>query len=105
MEFSLALPMEFIIALRKVCVIKSLIEDKMTSREAAGVLNLSESHIKHLKAGVKKDGEVFVIHKNRGRNLNILSLAQVYYEGSLKVANSQKGNKKADLRCSHRNLF
>jgi len=39
----------------------------MTSRDAAGVLNLSESHIKHLKAGVKKDGEVFVIHKNRGR--------------------------------------
>ena len=48
-------------------VIKSLIEDKMTSRDAAEVLNLSERQIKRLKAGVKKEGEVFVIHKNRGR--------------------------------------
>jgi len=48
-------------------VIKSLIEDKMTSRDAAEVLNLSERQIKRLKVGVKKDGEVFVIHKNRGR--------------------------------------
>ena len=51
----------------RVHVIKSLIEDKMTSREAAEVLSLSERQIKRLKAGVKKDGEVFVIHKNRGR--------------------------------------
>ena len=51
----------------RVYVIKSLIEDKMTSRDAAEVLNLSERQIKRLKAGVKKDGEVFVIHKNRGR--------------------------------------
>jgi hypothetical protein len=39
----------------------------MESRDAAGVLNLSERQIKRLKAGVKKEGEVFVIHKNRGR--------------------------------------
>ena len=39
----------------------------MTSRDAAEVLSLSERQIKRLKAGVKKDGEVFVIHKNRGR--------------------------------------
>src|SRR5665648_1233746 len=51
----------------RVHVIKSLIEDKMTSRDAAEVLSLSERQIKRLKAGVKKDGEVFVIHKNRGR--------------------------------------
>jgi len=51
----------------RVHVIKSLIEDKMTSRDAVEVLNLSERQIKRLKAGVKKDGEVFVIHKNRGR--------------------------------------
>ena len=51
----------------RVYVIKSLIEDKMTSRDAAEVLSLSERQIKRLKAGVKKDGEVFVIHKNRGR--------------------------------------
>jgi transposase len=51
----------------RVHVIKSLIEDKMTSRDASEVLNLSERQIKRLKVGVKKDGEVFVIHKNRGR--------------------------------------
>ena len=51
----------------RVYVIKSLIEDKMTSRDAAEVLSLSERQIKRLKAGVKKDGKVFVIHKNRGR--------------------------------------
>jgi len=53
--------------LTRVYVIKSLIEDKMESRDAAEVLNLSERQIKRLKAGVKKEGEVFVIHKNRGR--------------------------------------
>ena len=53
--------------LTRVYVIKSLIEDKMTSRDAAEVLSLSERQIKRLKAGVKKEGEVFVIHKNRGR--------------------------------------
>ena len=46
----------------RVYVIKSLIEDKMTIRDAAGVLNLSERWIKRPKAGVKKDGEMFVIH-------------------------------------------
>lgn len=51
----------------RVYVIKSLIEGRMTSRDAAEVLSLSERQIKRLKAGVKKDGEVFVVHKNRGR--------------------------------------
>jgi hypothetical protein len=41
----------------------------MTSRDATEVLSLSERQIKRLRAGVKKDGEVFVIHKNRGRKL------------------------------------
>ena len=50
----------------RVYVIKSLIEDKMTSQDAAEVLSLSKHQIKRLKAGVKKDVEVFVIHKNRG---------------------------------------
>ena len=39
----------------RVHVIKSLIEDKMASRDTAEVLNLSERQIKRLKAGVKKD--------------------------------------------------
>jgi len=75
----------------RVHVIKSLIEDKMTSRDAAEVLSLSERQIKRLKAGVKKDGEVFVIHKNRGRKPKhtipgeireeIVSLARNKYKG------------------------
>ena len=39
----------------------------MTNRDALEVLSLSERQIKRLKAGVKKEGEVFVVHKNRGR--------------------------------------
>lgn len=75
----------------RVYVIKSLIDDKMTIRDAAEVLNLSERQIKRLKAGVKKDGEVFVIHKNRGRKPKhtipgeigdkIVFLARNKYEG------------------------
>jgi len=75
----------------RVYVIKSLVEDKMTSREAAEVLSLSERQIKRLKAGVKKDGEVFVIHKNRGHKPKhtipgkireeIVSLARNKYKG------------------------
>jgi transposase len=63
----------------------------MESRDAAEVLNLSERQIKRLKAGVKKDGEVFVIHKNRGRKPKhtipvkvreeIVSLARNKYKG------------------------
>jgi len=37
----------------RVHIIKSLIEDKMTSKDAAEVLSLSERQIKRLKAGVK----------------------------------------------------
>jgi len=75
----------------RVHVIKSLIEDKMTSGDAAEVLSLSKRQIKRLKAGVKKDGEVFVIHKNRGHKPKhsipgkireeIVSLALTKYKG------------------------
>jgi len=64
----------------------------MTSRDTAEVLSLSERQIKRLKAGVKKDGEVFVIHKNRGRKPKhtipgkirdkIVSLALTKYKGT-----------------------
>ena len=75
----------------RIYAIKSLIDDKMTSRDAAEVLNLSERQIKRLKAGVKKEGEVFVIHKNRGHKPKhtipgkirdkIVSLALTKYKG------------------------
>ena len=42
----------------RIYVIKSLIEGRMTSRDAPEVLSLSERQIKRLKVGVKKEGEV-----------------------------------------------
>jgi len=51
----------------KLYITHCLIDGKMTIREAAEVLTLSERQIKRLKKGVKEQNEVFVIHKNRGR--------------------------------------
>jgi transposase len=75
----------------RVHVIKSLIEDKMTSRDAAEVLNLSERQIKRLKAGVKKEGEVFVIHKNRGRKPKHTIPGEIREEIVSLVRNKYKG--------------
>ena len=75
----------------RVHVIKSLIEDKMTSRDATEVLNLSERQIKRLKAGVKKDGEVFVIHKNRGRKPKHTIPDEIGEEIVFLVRNKYKG--------------
>jgi len=75
-----------------VYIIKSIIESRMTTKNAAKVLGLNEYQIKHLKAGVKKYGKVFVIHKNRGRKPKhtipgkirdkIVSLALTKYKGA-----------------------
>lgn len=51
----------------KLYVARCLLDGKMTIREAAEGLGLSERQVKRLKKGVKEHGEVFVIHKNRGR--------------------------------------
>src|SRR5665648_393735 len=75
----------------RVHVIKSLIEDKMTSRDAAEVLSLSERQIKRLKAGVKKEGEVFVIHKNRGRKPKHTIPGEIREEIVFLVRNKYKG--------------
>jgi len=58
----------------RVYVIKSLVDDKMTSRDAAEVLSLSERQIKRLKAGVKKMTRCLLFTKIEVINLNILSL-------------------------------
>jgi transposase len=75
-----------------VYIIKSIIESRMTIKNAAKVLGLNEYQIKHLKASVKKDGKVFIIHKNRGRKPKhtipgkirdkIVSLALTKYKGA-----------------------
>jgi len=46
-------------------IIKSIIESMVTTKNAAEVLIPNKRQIKHLKKGVKKDGEVFIVHKNR----------------------------------------
>lgn len=51
----------------KLYIARSLIEGKMTIREAAEVSGLSERQWKRIKRGVKEQGDAFVIHKNRGR--------------------------------------
>jgi len=48
-------------------IIKSIIESRVSTKNAAEVLGLNEYQIKHLKASVKKDGEVFIVRKNRSR--------------------------------------
>jgi len=61
--------------LTRIYIIKSLIEDKMESRDAAEVLSLSERQIKRLKVGVKKEGEVLST-KIGTINLSIPSLVR-----------------------------
>lgn len=51
----------------KLYIARSLIDGKMTIKEAAEVSGLSERQWKRIKKGVKEQGDAFVIHKNRGR--------------------------------------
>ena len=48
-------------------VIKALLENKMTNKEAAGTLNLSSRQIKRIKKKVKEFGPLGVLHGNKGR--------------------------------------
>ena len=48
-------------------IARSLIDGRMTIREAAELSGLSERQWKRIKKGVKEWGDAFVIHKNRGR--------------------------------------
>lgn len=51
----------------KLYVARCLLDGKMTIKEAAEILGLSERQVIRIKKGVKEHGEAFVIHKNRGR--------------------------------------
>ncbi len=53
--------------LKKVIVIKRVIDKLITPSEAAEVLNLSERQVYRLKAKFKEQGEEGLIHGNRGR--------------------------------------
>ena len=48
-------------------VINQTIDGILTIREASELLSLSERQVLRLKKGVKTEGPVFIIHKNRGR--------------------------------------
>ena len=48
-------------------VIKALLENKMTNKEAARTLNLSSRQIKRIKKKVKEFGPLGVLHGNKGR--------------------------------------
>lgn len=53
---------------RKVFVIAQATKDKITNRQAAEVLGLSEHQIIRLKERMKVEGVAGLAHKNRGRN-------------------------------------
>ncbi|QSQ09768.1 hypothetical protein H0A61_02148 [Koleobacter methoxysyntrophicus] len=53
--------------LKKYQVISMAAEGRITIREAAESLGLSERQIKRLKKGVMEEGPAFLIHKNTGR--------------------------------------
>ncbi len=48
-------------------VINQTIDEVLTIREAAELLNLSERQISRLKKRVIEEGPAFIIHKNKGR--------------------------------------
>ena len=48
-------------------VIKALLENKVTNKEAARALNLSSRQIKRIKKQVKEFGPLGVLHGNKGR--------------------------------------
>lgn len=52
---------------RRVHVLERVLASRMTIREAASCLGLSERQVKRLKEGFKRDGAAFLAHKNRGR--------------------------------------
>lgn len=52
---------------RRVFVMEQVLEGKLTNRQAAELLGLSERQIKRLKGGMRKEGVAALAHKNRGR--------------------------------------
>ena len=52
---------------RRVFVMEEVVEGRITVREAAAYLNLSERQVKRLKKGMKERGVLALVHGNRGR--------------------------------------
>jgi transposase len=53
---------------------EQVMQGKITVRQAAEILGLSERQIKRLKAGIKEKGLAALAHGNRGRNRSTLYL-------------------------------
>jgi transposase len=53
---------------RRVFVIEQAVKGKITNRQAAEVLGLSEHQVIRLKERMKADGVAGLAHKNRGRD-------------------------------------
>ncbi len=77
--------------LSRISVIHSVITAQITQQEAANILGLCRQQIGRITAKVKKEGDIVLIHKSRGRpshravdldNKNkILSLCDTTYKG------------------------
>ncbi|WP_422449282.1 helix-turn-helix domain-containing protein [Thermoanaerobacterium sp. DL9XJH110] len=77
--------------LKRVLVLQKVLDGKMTIREAALVLGLSERQVYRLKARLKSQGPASLAHGNRGRKpahtipddvrQQVVQLAQTKYRG------------------------
>ena len=77
--------------LKRLPVIHNVINRQLTQLEAANILGLSDRHIRRLSSRLKKEGNIALIHKSRGRPSNrarpsgvknkIIDLCRTRYDG------------------------
>ncbi len=77
---------------RRLSVLEYTVQGKLSVREAAQLLGLSQRHVKRLKRGLQQQGPAFLAHKNRGRKpkhavpaatrRQIVELALTRYQGA-----------------------
>ncbi|MEW6459285.1 MAG: helix-turn-helix domain-containing protein, partial [Bacillota bacterium] len=51
---------------RRLGIMERILAGKVSIRQAAVLLGLSERQVMRLKKGMKQEGEAFLVHKNRG---------------------------------------
>jgi len=59
--------------LKRLHIIREILEKRITQREAAEILELSDRQIRRLLKRVEQDGDQGILHKSRGRTKRHLS--------------------------------
>lgn len=95
---------------QKAYIIQRVIENKITSQKAAGLLNLSLRHMRRLVSNVKKQGEEALVHKSRGKKAHnsiavniqkkIVYLYMHQYQKLSLICLTQRLNKDHDINIS-----